>query len=652
MVRYGGEWHMINGQKYHVSKNLFDKNQSSTVGFVREDGTINDNNNYRISDYIQLLPNMQYTVSNMNVNGLYPAVCFYTDNKTYISGSKYDGATVFTFTTPLNCKYVLVSYLASLVNNVMLNSGSTALPYEPYGNIWTDVPIPTRKLHNKTDVITSLPVDIYTDGQPIGANLFNVNDTSKATTLYCTISVSDGILTQTNLNTSTLNRSNWKIDGLQTGSSYILSMSFDNPNASELQLKIYDKNNNNQVAGNTAIRATTGEFSVTFTAPSTSCYVRIYSNTSSTTNEYTVVYSNIMLNTGNTALPYQPYSPVIINGNMVQNGTPTSASPIMPQECGDMTENLFDSWAAVGVLTSTGTIDNSSTYANYRTSDYIPVEEGSYTFSLDNTAYEQYDNTSSRYAFYDEDKVFINYDISLMRPARFEWTFTAPSNAKYVRLTGRISDDNIMLNSGSQSLPYEPYGYKLNIKTASTTTPVYLSEAETTRKIKKLVLTGQENWTKNDASNPSNYLYYQTGYLANKTCVCSHLADMGTLSASKVGIFNGNNVLYLNFGSAIMNAQPSGNTVEGLKEYLAAQYSAGTPVTVWYVLAEPTTGVVNEPIRKIGDYADSVIATNIPTTAGGIEFDVETTLKPSEVSLTYHGWHDISPEQYENGAWN
>jgi hypothetical protein len=166
------------------------------------------------------------------------------------------------------------------------------------------------------------------------------------------------------------------------------------------------------------------------------------------------------------------------------------------------------------------------------------------------------------------------------------------------------------------------------------------------------VLTGQENWTKNDVGNPSNYLYYQTGYLANKTCVCSHLADMGTLSTSKVGVFNGNNVLYLNFGSAIMDAQTSGNTVKGLKEYFAAQYAAGTPVTVWYVLAEPETGTVNEPLMKIGNYADS-LTTSIPCTAGENTLDVQTTVQPSEVTAGFSGWHPITAvHERENGRWD
>ena len=47
--------------------------------------------------------------------------------------------------------------------------------------------------------------------------------------------------------------------------------------------------------------------------------------------------------------------------------------------------------------------------------------------------------------------------------------------------------------------------YKTPISSASTTTPVYLGEVQTTRKIKKLVLTGNETgWAKNDSISQSN----------------------------------------------------------------------------------------------------------------------------------------------------
>ena len=98
-----------------------------------------------------------------------------------------------------------------------------------------------------------------------------------------------------------------------------------------------------------------------------------------------------------------------------------------------------------------------------------------------------------------------------------------------------------------------------------------------------------------------------------------------------------------------MNAQTSGDTVDGLKEYLAAQYAAGTPVTLYYALQSATTTTVNEPLRKIGDYSDSVSnAVTIPTSETAQTFDVDTTLAPSEVSLTYHGWHEHTDTKYTN----
>ena len=92
------------------------------------------------------------------------------------------------------------------------------------------------------------------------------------------------------------------------------------------------------------------------------------------------------------------------------------------------------------------------------------------------------------------------------------------------------------------------------------------------------------------------------------------------------------------------------STVAELKSYLATQYAAGTPVIIWYVLETPETAVVNEPLRKIGDYADTVSGITIPTIAGTNTIDVDTTLKPSEVSVNYKGWHPVSALHKFNGT--
>lgn len=67
------------------------------------------------------------------------------------------------------------------------------------------------------------------------------------------------------------------------------------------------------------------------------------------------------------------------------------------------------------------------------------------------------------------------------------------------------------------------------------------------------------------------------------------------------------------------------------KAWLTSQYNAGTPVIV-YSQAATTT--------------ESFTAPSIPTTGTAETFDVDTTLKPSEVSLTWHGWHEHSDTKY------
>lgn len=64
-------------------------------------------------------------------------------------------------------------------------------------------------------------------------------------------------------------------------------------------------------------------------------------------------------------------------------------------------------------------------------------------------------------------------------------------------------------------------------------------------------------------------------------------------------------------------------------------------MTVWYVLANEQTGIVNEPPAKIGDYADELSSTDagvaIPTVKGNNTLTVETDLQPSEMTITYKG---------------
>jgi hypothetical protein len=205
---------------------------------------------------------------------------------------------------------------------------------------------------------------------------------------------------------------------------------------------------------------------------------------------------------------------------------------------------------------------------------------------------------------------------------------------------GGISISNIMLNTGSTPLPYEPYGYKIPISSANITTPVYLGEVQTTRKVKKLVFDGTESgWRKG-----STFIYNQEitpDYLRSQgvvTLYCSHYTSYQQTNSGG-SIPEGYCSLYYAYDVQRLYIKDSNfATIEDFKDWLAAQYAAGTPLIIWYVLRNSNTAVVNEPLMKIGDYADEVsnVAT-IPTNNGSTTIDVDTTVKPSEVYIKYKG---------------
>ena len=191
--------------------------------------------------------------------------------------------------------------------------------------------------------------------------------------------------------------------------------------------------------------------------------------------------------------------------------------------------------------------------------------------------------------------------------------------------------------------------YKIPISSANTTTPIYLGEVETTRKIGKLVLTGKETFYR-DKEQANSWRFFSDRLISgnDNLSICSHFVNIGTS-----GVNNTDNIGFSLFYTSQFGCRcpkSVANTVNEFKAWLANQHAAGTPVIIWYVLAESTTGIANEPLRKIGDYADTVSGITISTIVGANTIDVETTLKPSEVSVNYKGWHSIQSLHRFNGT--
>lgn len=327
-----------------------------------------------------------------------------------------------------------------------------------------------------------------------------------------------------------------------------------------------------------------------------------------------------------------------MKGNGSQSGTPTPDNPVMPEFVGTKTANLwsFDSsWTNVNTDTKSFfqlsmTLYNGSTSLGERRLD---IKSNGYKYLVsvasesDVTRIQVKHNGSTRDL--PIGSIYGNFQ------AGTQFTISMDVSGHDPTTVGGISVSNIMLNSGSTALPYEPYGWSEKITCAGQTIPVYLGEVPTVRRIKKLVLDGTESWS-SEATN-----MYHVPCDMPLSGYSDAISDRYSLQDGYAKIVNTDGAFGISRRPALFIHDNRYTSVNAWKSYLAAQYDAGTPVIIWYVLATEQTGIVNEPLCKIGTYADEFHSTDagvtIPTIKGSNTLTVETELQPSEMSITYKG---------------
>ena len=140
------------------------------------------------------------------------------------------------------------------------------------------------------------------------------------------------------------------------------------------------------------------------------------------------------------------------------------------------------------------------------------------------------------------------------------------------------------------------------------------SDGTVTRRIFDAAFTGSESWQLIETSATNRY--FNIGLVANGYPVS--IASSGKISSH----FESNTIFFTNNGAIIRIYDNSGvfATETDFKTYLQQQYANGTPVIVWYVLANPVT--------------ESTTAPTITPSAGANTLTCGTTLAPSEVSIT------------------
>lgn len=315
----------------------------------------------------------------------------------------------------------------------------------------------------------------------------------------------------------------------------------------------------------------------------------------------------------------QPLLDYLISGNTVQSGTPSPQNPVMPLGCGERTGNLCTGY----------TTPNSQFNIYIENLRTIVDTVQNFTLSFDS---EITYAGNTLYLITDGGNIVIGYVAGkghVVKSFSFNSTQVEAiksSNNPYIRLYVNGADmsgnTNIMLNLGSTALPYGPYGYKIPISSAGQTNNIYLGEVETTRKIKKFEVEIERVITLGNGNKGGVAKAFSGGNARSGLGLCDR-ALYG--DSSVVGDF------YINRDNSVFVGSPT-DTLDDFK----SKYDGAS---LWYVLATPETTVTNEPLMKIGDYADTVsmaqAGVEIPTVRGTNTLDVLTDVKPSEVYIKY-----------------
>ena len=117
--------------------NLFDSNINVISGYLSDEGILKPakETSQITFDYIPIISGTYtFTYTVPSAYELWFGVCTYDESRTFQSRlvSEYSGAA--TFTIPDTTKYIRISLRGyNETPIIMLNEGSTALPYEPYG---------------------------------------------------------------------------------------------------------------------------------------------------------------------------------------------------------------------------------------------------------------------------------------------------------------------------------------------------------------------------------------------------------------------------------------------------------------------------------------------------------------------------------------
>ena len=103
-----------------IGENLFNSNVSLTeFVYIKDDGTTGASGDWYLTDYIEVVGGLKLIIDNYAPSAVVnPSICWYTDNKTYIAGQKYNAQFPVVVDLPTNAKYVRLSIHKDRLNAI------------------------------------------------------------------------------------------------------------------------------------------------------------------------------------------------------------------------------------------------------------------------------------------------------------------------------------------------------------------------------------------------------------------------------------------------------------------------------------------------------------------------------------------------------
>ena len=154
--KLGEEEYLDYGEQkvYKRTENLWNPQNTDTskgyhIGYLYSDGRTENLDNWRITEYIEVEPNTNYTLmwtANTSPSATAPSIVEYDSAKVYLRGTAYNAHNIITITTHSDTRYVRFSTKAtSWSNNVPRFNKGTSVVDLPYFQP-TDPPVPLPEI--------------------------------------------------------------------------------------------------------------------------------------------------------------------------------------------------------------------------------------------------------------------------------------------------------------------------------------------------------------------------------------------------------------------------------------------------------------------------------------------------------------------------